>query len=166
MPNVLNGTTSSRAMNSSTLSPVVIGVAEAVRARSLEIPRDIALVCFDDIDYASRFHPFLTAMVQPAETFGTIATQLLLGLMNIICTLSPQRIVLGGGVTKEPTLLPLVRRRLRDLLAGYFNAPELTSLEAIDGYIVPPGLGDKAGVLGAIELARRAAQAPSLEHPA
>jgi LacI family transcriptional regulator len=57
---------------------VVIGVAEAVRARSLEIPRDIALVCFDDIDYASRFHPFLTAMVQPAETFGTIATQLLL----------------------------------------------------------------------------------------
>jgi fructokinase len=91
---------------------------------------------------------------------------LALGLMNIICTLSPQRIILGGGVTKEPTLLPLVRRRLRDLLAGYFNAPELTSLEAIDGYIVPPGLGDKAGVLGAIELARRAAQAPSLEHPA
>jgi LacI family transcriptional regulator len=56
----------------------VIGVAEAARARSLEIPRDIAVVCFDDIDYASRFHPFLTAMVQPAETFGTIATQLLL----------------------------------------------------------------------------------------
>lgn len=57
---------------------VVIGVAEAVRSRSLAIPRDIALVCFDDIDYASRFHPFLTAMVQPAETFGTVATQLLL----------------------------------------------------------------------------------------
>jgi LacI family transcriptional regulator len=57
---------------------VVIGVAEAARARSLEIPRDIAVVCFDDIDYASRFHPFLTAMVQPAETFGTVATQLLL----------------------------------------------------------------------------------------
>jgi LacI family transcriptional regulator len=56
----------------------VIGVAEAARERSLEIPRDIALACFDDIDYASRFHPFLTAMVQPAETFGTIATQLLL----------------------------------------------------------------------------------------
>jgi len=56
----------------------VVGVAEAVRARSLDIPRDIAVVCFDDIDHASRFHPFLTAMVQPAETFGTIATQLLL----------------------------------------------------------------------------------------
>jgi LacI family transcriptional regulator len=56
----------------------VIGVAEAARARSLEIPRDIAVVCFDDIDYASRFQPFLTVMAQPAETFGTIATQLLL----------------------------------------------------------------------------------------
>jgi LacI family transcriptional regulator len=56
----------------------VIGVAEAARARSLEIPRDIAVVCFDEVDYASRFHPFLTVMSQPAETFGTIATQLLL----------------------------------------------------------------------------------------
>jgi len=56
----------------------VVGVAEAARERGLEIPRDLALVCFDDIEHASRFHPFLTVMVQPAETFGTIATQLLL----------------------------------------------------------------------------------------
>jgi LacI family transcriptional regulator len=57
---------------------VVVGVAEAVRERGLEIPRDLALVCFDDIEHASRFHPFLTVMAQPAETFGTIAMQLLL----------------------------------------------------------------------------------------
>jgi LacI family transcriptional regulator len=56
----------------------VVGVAEAARERGLEIPRDLALVCFDDIEHASRFDPFLTVMVQPAETFGTIATQLLL----------------------------------------------------------------------------------------
>jgi LacI family transcriptional regulator len=56
----------------------VVGVAEAVRERGLEIPRDLALVCFDDIEHASRFHPFLTVTAQPAETFGTIATQLLL----------------------------------------------------------------------------------------
>jgi LacI family transcriptional regulator len=56
----------------------VVGVAEAARERGLVIPRDLALVCFDDIDHASRFHPFLTVMAQPAETFGTIATQLLL----------------------------------------------------------------------------------------
>jgi fructokinase len=88
---------------------------------------------------------------------------LALGLMNIICTHSPQRIVLGGGVTKQPTLLPLVRGRLHEVLAGYFNAPELTSSDGLDRYIVPPGLGDRAGVLGAIELARIAALAPTVE---
>jgi LacI family transcriptional regulator len=56
----------------------VVGVAEAARERGIKIPRDLALVCFDDIEHASRFYPFLTVMAQPAETFGTIATQLLL----------------------------------------------------------------------------------------
>jgi LacI family transcriptional regulator len=56
----------------------VVGVAEAARERGLAIPGDLALVCFDDIEHASRFQPFLTVMAQPAETFGTIATQLLL----------------------------------------------------------------------------------------
>lgn len=56
----------------------VVGVAEAARERGLEIPGDLAVVCFDDIEHASRFHPFLTVMAQPAETFGTIAAQLLL----------------------------------------------------------------------------------------
>ena len=46
--------------------------------RDLEIPRELAVVCFDDIEHASRFQPLLTVMAQPAETFGTIATQLLL----------------------------------------------------------------------------------------
>jgi fructokinase len=51
-----------------------------------------------------------------------------------------------------------VRRRLRELLSGYFDAPELTQPRATDRYVVPPTLGDRAGVLGAIELARSAAQ--------
>jgi LacI family transcriptional regulator len=55
-----------------------IGVAEAVRGRGLEIPRDLALVCFDDLGQASRIDPFLTVLAQPAETFGTIGVQLLL----------------------------------------------------------------------------------------
>jgi len=82
------------------------------------------------------------------------AEYLALGLVNVVCTLSPQRIVLGGGVPKRPTLLPLVRRRVQALLAGYLDAPELG--EGIDGFIVAPALGDRAGVLGAIELARTA----------
>jgi LacI family transcriptional regulator len=56
----------------------VVGVVEAARDRGLDIPRDLALVCFDDIEHVSRIYPFLTVMAQPAETFGTIATQLLL----------------------------------------------------------------------------------------
>ena len=57
---------------------VAVGAIEAVRARGLEVPDDVALVCFDDIEYASRLYPFLTVMAQPAETLGTLGTQLLL----------------------------------------------------------------------------------------
>jgi LacI family transcriptional regulator len=56
---------------------VAVGAIEAVRSAGMEVPEDIALVCFDDIEYASRLYPFLTAMEQPAETFGTLSTQLL-----------------------------------------------------------------------------------------
>ena len=57
---------------------VALGAIEAVRGAGLEVPDDVALVCFDDIEYASRLYPFLTVMEQPAETFGTLGTQLLL----------------------------------------------------------------------------------------
>ena len=55
-----------------------VGVAEAARERGLDIPGDLALVCFDDLGQASRIDPFLTVFAQPAETFGTIGVQLLL----------------------------------------------------------------------------------------
>ncbi len=55
-----------------------VGVAEAARERGVEIPGDLALVCFDDLGQASRIDPFLTVLAQPAETFGTIGMQLLL----------------------------------------------------------------------------------------
>ncbi len=83
------------------------------------------------------------------------AEYLALGLANVVCTLSPQRIIIGGGVMKRAGLLDLVRARLRGRLAGYIAAPELG--DKIDDYVVSPALGDRAGVLGAIELARRAA---------
>ncbi|GAB4455636.1 MAG: ROK family protein [Anaerolineae bacterium] len=73
------------------------------------------------------------------------------GLVNFICTLSPQRIILGGGVMDQAHLFPLVRRKTQELLNGYVQSPEI--LERIDQYIVPPGLGNRAGVLGAIALA-------------
>ncbi len=80
------------------------------------------------------------------------ARYLALGLTNIILTLAPQRIILGGGVMQQPFLFPLVRREVQELLNGYIHATEI--LERIDDYIVPPALGNRAGVLGAIALAQ------------
>jgi LacI family transcriptional regulator len=74
---------------------VALGAIEAVRSAGLEVPDDVALVCFDDIEYASRLYPFLTVLEQPAETFGTVATQLLL-----------ERIQGRGPVRRHVVVLP------------------------------------------------------------
>ena len=93
----------------------------------------------------------------PADhpAWGLEAEYLALGLVNIICILSPQRIIMGGGVMEQRHLFPLVRARVRDLLNGYVQVPAI--LDRIDDYIVPPALGSRAGVLGAIALAQQAA---------
>jgi len=83
------------------------------------------------------------------------AGYLALGLVSIICILSPERIIMGGGVMEQRHLFPLVRGRVRELLNGYLQVPAI--LDQIDEYIVPPGLGNRAGVLGAIALAQQAA---------
>ena len=80
------------------------------------------------------------------------ARYLALALENYICTLSPKRIVMGGGVMEQAALFPMVRREVLDLLKGYVRAPEI--LDRVEEYIVPPGLGSRSGVLGAIALAR------------
>lgn len=77
-----------------------------------------------------------------------------LALSNFICTLSPQRIILGGGVMSQPHLFPLVRARTVELLNGYVQSPQI--LQNIAEYIVPPALGAQAGVLGAFALAKAA----------
>jgi fructokinase len=74
-------------------------------------------------------------------------------LVNISCILSLQRIILGGGVMQQHQLFPLVRRRVQGLLNDYLPVP--TILDQFDGYIVPPGLGNRPGVLGAIALAQQ-----------
>jgi fructokinase len=78
------------------------------------------------------------------------ARYLALGLVTIVGVLSPRRIIVGGGVMRHPHLLARVRHGVQRLLAGYVRAREV--LDAIEDYIVPPGLGERAGVLGAIAL--------------
>jgi len=84
------------------------------------------------------------------------AHYLALALVNYVCTLSPRRIVLGGGVMEHDALLPLIRREVLRLLNGYVQAGEL--LDDVDGFIVAPALGPRAGLVGALTLARRAGE--------
>lgn len=81
------------------------------------------------------------------------ANYLALALVNFICTLSPQRIILGGGVMEQTQLFPMIRAKVRELLADYIRAEAI--LTRIDQYLVPPGLDNRSGVLGAIALAQR-----------
>ena len=98
--------------------------------------------------------------LQPAESlpddhpaWALEARYLAFALVNFICTLSPQRIVIGGGVMSKAHLFPLVRQQVVELLNNYVRAPQI--LDAIDTFIVPPGLGNQSGILGALALAER-----------
>lgn len=96
---------------------------------------------------------------QPAETLGIDhpaweleATYIAQAMHTIIAALSPQRIILGGGVMQQEQLFPMIREKVKASLNGYVQSPAI--LETIDAYIVPPGLGNRAGVLGALALAQ------------
>lgn len=82
-------------------------------------------------------------------------------LKTLACVLSPRRIILGGSVRKagqlgETAFFEKLRAAFRTSLAGYIASPSV-SPEGIANYIVPPALGDDAGVCGALALAQDAA---------
>lgn len=79
-----------------------------------------------------------------------------LALQNLICTLSPRKIILGGGVMQQTHLFPLIRTETLRLLNGYVQSSAI--LDDIDQYITPPGLGSRAGVMGAVALAQQISQ--------
>jgi fructokinase len=81
------------------------------------------------------------------------ASYLALAINNFICTISPQRIIVGGGLMKNLGLMPAVRRQVEKNLNRYIRSEAI--MKDIDRYIVPPALGDLAGVIGALELAKR-----------
>ncbi|MBS2771288.1 MULTISPECIES: ROK family protein [Anoxybacillaceae] len=75
-------------------------------------------------------------------------------IAQYILTLSPEKIIVGGGVMKQTQLLPAVRRYVIDFLNGYIQHEAI--LQHIDEYVVRPGLGDNAGICGALALAKQA----------
>jgi fructokinase len=92
----------------------------------------------------------------PHPAWELEAHYLALGLANWVCTLSPKRIVLGGGIMQQQHLFPLIRNELGRLLNGYIQVRELT--KDVDNYVVPAKLGERAGIAGALALAEQAFQ--------
>lgn len=74
-------------------------------------------------------------------------------LVNFILTVSPQRIILGGGVMHQMQLFPLIRKKVVEKMNGYIRTPEMAD---IDTYIVPASLNDDQGIMGCIRLAELA----------
>ena len=81
-------------------------------------------------------------------------------LSTLVLVLSPERVILGGGVMQAEQLLPLVRKHLLSSLGSYVQADAV--LSGIDQYVVAPQLGQQAGIAGALVLAERAAREPHL----
>jgi LacI family transcriptional regulator len=75
-----------------------LGAMQAIRERGLVVPKDIALVCFDDVEHLAVLSPFLTVINQPTETFGTLASQLLLGRIRGEVGEGPRRVVLQADL--------------------------------------------------------------------
>lgn len=84
------------------------------------------------------------------------ADYLAAALTNCILTLSPERIILGGGVMRQAHLFTKIRHKVAQKISAYVHLPNL------ENYIVAPGLADRAGVIGAIALAQKTAQEESV----
>lgn len=73
------------------------------------------------------------------------ARYLALAIANLMFTVSPARVILGGGVMDQSQLFPIIRAELITILNGYIDLP--------GDFVVPPGLGNRSGILGALALA-------------
>ncbi|OLP65222.1 putative fructokinase [Bacillus pumilus] len=89
-------------------------------------------------------------LVEQEAVWALEADYLAQALMQYTLILSPERIIMGGGVMKQKQLFPLLREKLAFYMNDYIDLPPL------DTYIVSPGLGDKAGITGALLLAMEA----------
>lgn len=75
-----------------------------------------------------------------------------LALSKYILILSPEKIILGGGVMSQKHLFPMIHKYVQEILAGYIHSDHIIS-EEIEDFIVSPGLGDESGIKGALALA-------------
>ncbi|MBQ6969458.1 MAG: ROK family protein, partial [Synergistaceae bacterium] len=76
-------------------------------------------------------------------------------LTDITMTLSPQKIILGGGVMSQSQLFPLIRKYLAEYINDYISTKELRNMSA---YVCPAALNGNQGIMGAVKLAVMAAE--------
>ena len=102
----------------------------------------------------ARWGQSLSDLGSPPDKLALIADYVAQLAVNLVLLHMPDRLVFGGGVMKTPGLVEALRAATEKRLAGYIKAPQLDP--GLVKYIVTPGLGDEAGIAGAIALGRRA----------
>lgn len=95
-------------------------------------------------------------LAERPEVWELEAYYLAYAVTNYIMILSPQKIILGGGVMHQEQLMQKVRANVKEMLGGYIRTKEL---EDMDSYIVLPSLHDDQGILGALKLGISAREA-------
>lgn len=95
-----------------------------------------------------------TELTNRQDVWELEAYYLAQAIMQYVLIVSPKKVIIGGGVMKQTQLLPMIRKNVQELLNGYVGFPQLS--DRIDEYIVSPGLGDQAGIIGSLMLAKQA----------
>ncbi len=101
-----------------------------------------------------RWGMSLSELGSPVDKVELIAGYIAQLAVALVLLHMPDRLIFGGGVMKTPGLIEALRRATEAKLAGYIKAPQLDP--GLERYIALPGLGDQAGITGAIALGRRA----------
>lgn len=111
--------------------------------------------CFEGLasgpSIEKRWNKKAFELTSQAEVWEMEAYYIAQGITSYILTLSPHKIVLGGGVMHQKQLFPLIRSEVARLLNGYIKTDQLNNL---DDYIVPAALNDQQGIMGCLQLAK------------
>jgi len=84
-------------------------------------------------------------LMDRADVWEEVSYYIAQAVADFILVLSPEKVILGGGVMKQTQLFPLIRKQVVEMLNGYLDIPEIHD---IDHYIVAPALVDDQGIMG------------------
>lgn len=99
-----------------------------------------------------RWNEKAVLLAERAEVWEIEGYYIAQALMTYILTLSPERIILGGGVMKQRQVLPVIYKHLQEMNNHYLAFPQLE--DQIADYIVTPGIEGFSAIKGAFYLAK------------